>query len=233
MNAIKTLVVVVDGGIGAGKTSYIDMINKGMTEKGWKITVVKEPVDKWRSSGILSLFYQDPKRWAYHFQTKAFHDRVVENINSYKNSSGTDRFLLERSPLTDKIFMDVLYDDKCVTDLEYKDYHDWWSMWNKVMPYKPDLFIYLRPDIDIQMERIEKRHRSEEINNGKSSGVTRQYQEKLVNKHDKFFETDYIDVGDGKYAKSKTLKTNENFKEDLDVQARMLADFEDYIYKII
>lgn len=243
---MKPIVVTVDGGIGAGKTVYINMIRRKLSQKGWRITVVNEPVDKWIESGILDLFYKDPKRWAYHFQTKAFHDRVVENINAFAaHKDSTDVFILERSPFTDNLFMEVLHDDGIVTELEYKDYKQWWTLWYKVMPYTPNLFIYLRPDIDVQMSRIEERHRSEEITDKDPSpgetekgGVTREYQVKLVAKHDAFFKDDVVEIGttndtNGGHPPSISstvpcvkLITNENFRDDPDTQEKFATHFQ-------
>ena len=225
------IVITVDGGIGAGKTVYINMICKKLSQRGWRITVVKEPVDKWRESGILDLFYKDPKRWAYHFQTKAFHDRVVENIEAFAAHGETsDVFILERSPFTDNLFVEVLYDDKMVTDLEYKDYKQWWSLWYKVMPYTPNMFIYLRPDIDVQMSRIEERNRSEELRSADGkSGVTLEYQKKLVSKHDEFFQNDMVEIGPDSYVPCVKLITNENYRDDAITQEKFTDHFESLI----
>ena len=145
MTTKSPIVVVVDGIISAGKTTYINMILKKLTEKGWKVTIVKEPVDKWKTSGLLKRFYKDPSRWGYHFQTKAFHDRVMENVEMFnKFGASSDIFILERSCFTDNLFMELLHESKLVDDMEFQDYKEWWSLWYKVMPYEPDLFIYLK-----------------------------------------------------------------------------------------
>jgi deoxyadenosine/deoxycytidine kinase len=227
---MSLLVVTVDGGIGAGKSVYINMIARKLSQRGWRITIIKEPVEKWRESGILDLFYKDPKRWAYHFQTKAFHDRVVENIDAFAAHGATsDIFILERSPFTDNLFMEVLHDDHLVTELEYRDYQQWWALWYKVMPYAPNMFIYLRPDIDVQMARIEERNRSEELSAGGKGGVTKEYQEKLVAKHDEFFKDDMVKVGTDSYAPCVKLVTNENFRDDLSTQEKFADHFETLI----
>lgn len=227
---MSLIVISVDGGIGAGKTTYINMICKRLTQKGYRVTIVKEPVDKWRESGILGLFYQDPKRWAYHFQTRAFHDRVVENIEAFEaHGTTSDVFILERSPFTDNLFMEVLHNDGLVTDLEYEDYKQWWALWYKVMPYTPNLFIYLRPDIDVQMARIDERNRTEESSKGGGKGVTREYQEKLVAQHDIFFKEDMVNIGTNSYIPCVKLETNENFRDDSVTQEKLANHFETLI----
>jgi len=221
------IVITVDGGIGAGKTVYINMIRNKLSSRGWRVTIVEEPVKKWRDSGILDLFYKDPKRWAYHFQTKAFHDRVVENILAFQlHGDNSDVFILERSPFTDNLFMEVLYDDKIVTELEYKNYKEWWALWYKIMPYTPNMFIYLRPDIDVQMFRIEERNRLEELPTNGTGGVSKEYQEKLVAKHDNFFKDDIVEVGINSYVPCVKIVTNENFRDDHETQEKFADHFE-------
>lgn len=214
-------IVVVDGIISAGKSTYIETIATGLPSKGWRVTVVKEPVDKWNETGILKRFYKDPKRWAYHFQTKAFHDRVVENVEQFeKFGSSSDLFLLERSPFTDTLFMEILHEAGDIDDLEMKDYREWWKLWYKIMPYQPNLFIYLKPDLEQCMNRLHIRNRDGE------QGVSADYQRHLENKHDIFFKSDKIQLTDTTEAECITLRTNENFKDDPVVKERMVADFD-------
>jgi deoxyadenosine/deoxycytidine kinase len=227
------IIIGVDGGIGVGKTVYINMICKKLTQRGWRVTIVKEPVDKWRESGILNLFYQDPKRWAYHFQTVAFHDRIVENIEAFKaHGINSDVFILERTPFTDNLFMEVLHDDGFVTEMEYKDYGQWWKLWYELMPYSPNMFIYLRPDIDIQMTRMEERNRIEETSKNGKGGVSREYQEKLVAKHDAFFKDDMVEIGLNSYVPCVKLISNENYRDDLTVQEKFTDHFESLLISL-
>src|SRR5437016_4570661 len=122
------IVVVVDGVIGAGKTVFLEMARSELTKRGLNTVIVEEPVDKWHKSGILQRFYADPKRWGYHFQTKAFHDRVVENIKMFEtHGTKADVFILERSPFTDTLFMELLHEAGDVDEMEMKDYREWWA----------------------------------------------------------------------------------------------------------
>ena len=217
----KPLVVVVDGIIGSGKTTYIEGMYSGLTKRGWNVAVVKEPVDKWQASGILQRFYADPKRWGYHFQTKAFHDRVMENIEAYRRFRNTaDVFILERSPFTDTLFMELLYESGLVDDLEMQDYREWWALWYKVMPYQPDLFVYLRPDVGVCMDRLHARARDGE------QGVTLEYQTQLEAKHDHFFKDEEVSISPGTDVRCIKIQTNENFRDDDSIRQRLVLEFE-------
>lgn len=226
----KPIVIAIEGIIGGGKTTLINLLKNKLTFFGWRVTVVKEPVDKWESSGILKLFYADPARWGYHFQTKAFHDRITENREAYnKYASTTDVFILERSPFTDNIFMSLLHDDGSVSDMEYQHYQEWWSLWHTVMPYTIDLFIYLRPDLDVCMQRTRERNRNGE------SGVSREYQRKLLEKHDEFFnpaETTARPSAKDLNIPCVLLSTNDNFKDITVIQDRIVNDFDMILKRI-
>ena len=52
--------VVIDGNIGSGKTTQLDLLEK----KGWKVR--REPIETWP----LELFYSDKSRWALVLQLR-------------------------------------------------------------------------------------------------------------------------------------------------------------------
>ena len=178
----KYRVIVVDGIIGAGKTTFINecLVNY-LTQLGLKVVVVEEPVELWKQSGALKQFYEDPSRRAYQFQTRAFHDRIKlarQRFAEHKDSA--DVFILERSIFTDVLFMQMLHDSGTIDESEYRDYMDLWTMWSALMPFTPDLFVYLRPPVGEAMRRLRHRNRDGE------AGVSEDYQVGLLTKHDEF-----------------------------------------------
>lgn len=219
---MKPFVVVVDGIISAGKTTYIQILTHLLTKRGWKVTVVKEPVDKWKESGLLQAFYCDLSRWGYHFQTMAFVDRVNENIEMYEKfgkQEGKNIFILERSCFTDILFMELLHEQKLVNDMEMKNYQSWITLWRKVMPYEPDLFIYLKPSISVCMDRIKERNRKGEEN------ISIEYQTALQKKHDAFFDKDCVEISNGRFVSCEIIQTDENFRDHPEVQNKMVDHF--------
>ena len=67
---------VVEGNIGAGKSTFLKVINTFLNAQ-----VVYEPHEKWQNVGgenLLENFYADTQRWAYTFQTYAFITRILE-----------------------------------------------------------------------------------------------------------------------------------------------------------
>ena len=215
----KPFVVVVDGIIAAGKSTYIEMLNLHLRKRGWKVTVVKEPVDGWVSSGILERFYNDTSRWGYHFQTRTFTDRIMANCRAYEENPDSDIFILERSPMTDPLFMEMLHDRGSIDDLEFADYQSWGKLWYKLMPYQPNLFVYLTPSVEKCMERLAIRNREGE------GGIEKDYQIDLQKKHDQIFSQPIITIGNGQKAKCVQISTEKDFKNNPQEQERMVEEF--------
>ncbi len=224
----KFLVIVIEGVIGSGKSTLIkNCLIPLLSNKGWKITLVDEPVEKWEKDGLLKRFYDNPKRFGYHFQTRAFVDRVRESQLQYrKYKDVTDIFILERSVFSDVLFMNLLYKSGTVQDFEFKDYEEWWKMWTEVMPFQPDLFIYLRPDLDIAMGRVEERSR-----NGEEK-VTKEYQAKLLKEHDDFLGGEFVTISKSHFVPCYHLSTNANFKNDSKWQDEIATKIETKIREI-
>lgn len=215
------IVLVVDGIIGAGKTTLIqDCLVPLLSEWGLRITVVPEPVEKWKSSGRLKQFYEDPARRGYQFQTRAFHDRVKMSQEVFrKYAAHTDVFLLERSVFTDLLFMESLHESGTIDDSEYEDYMDLWTMWEEVMPFRPDLFVYLKPDVDVAMDRLRERNRDGE------AGVSKEYQIALEQKHDAFLGGKFVVISDSHYIPCFHLSTNSDFRDDDSVKKEIASTF--------
>jgi deoxyadenosine/deoxycytidine kinase len=214
--------VVVDAIIGAGKTTIIrHCLIPYLTNKGWRVTEIKEPVDKWKNSGRLQQFYADPSRRGFQFQTRAFHDRIRECQDKYnKYKDVTDVFILERSVFTDLLFIKCLYEANTIDLSEYEDIMDLWSMWAELMPFKPDLFIYLKPTVEVCMQRLRERNRDGE------AGVSEEYQRDLQQKHDDFLGDDFVAISDCKYVPRLLLETDSNFRDDENVRTKICTDIE-------
>lgn len=216
------IVIVIDGVIAAGKTTMINQcLLPILTQKGYHVTLIPEPVEKWKENGRLKMFYKDPSRRAFQFQTCAFHDRVRISQQIYrKYVDQTDIFILERSIFSDLLFMEVLRDSNTIDILEFEDYKNLWTMWEEVMPFRPDLFVYLRPNIECVMDRLKNRSRDGE------EGVTLQYQKDLEKKHDRLYGQDYVVIGEKIHVPSIILETDGNFRDDKDVKEHITSIIE-------
>jgi deoxyadenosine/deoxycytidine kinase len=154
------LTISVEGNIGAGKSTFLSLI-----EQWLDVQIVYEPHKKWQEVGgenLLDKFYKDTSRWAYTFQTYAFVSRVVEQEFYARNATHAVQ-ILERSIYSDRYcFAKNCFDMASMTALEWKLYQEWFSWLTE--SYVPSLkgFIYLQTDPKICYNRLKKRNRTEE-----------------------------------------------------------------------
>ena len=192
LNDNDRIIVVVDGVIGAGKTTTIkeiekrfDKINKDNRDnenyKQVKVKAIYEPVELWKSIGALEYFYKDISRNAYSFQTFTYITRIASVIDEIYDNPDADIYILERSIWTDRyIFMELLKDS--ITDLEMAMYYQWCDMWAYILPMRVDKWVLLNTSLDESLKRIAFRDR-----HGEKSGVSVEYQTNLYKKHIEFY----------------------------------------------
>ena len=201
----EPLVCVIDGAIGAGKTTLIELVRDRLESLGHNAVVVKEPVEEWKRVGILQEFYEhgsspEPGMVAYDFQTYTFVTRVEETIKTAEAHPEATIFLLERSPWTDRFVFMELQRDLC-GPRRMEMYDRWWNMWMRVMPFAPTKIVYLKPSLQDCMGRVNRRAREGEVKKGEEEqtaqaqeeeddtggdGVLGAYQARLIRAHDCF-----------------------------------------------
>jgi deoxyadenosine/deoxycytidine kinase len=151
---------IVEGNIGSGKSTFLNILKQYLN-----IQIMLEPHEQWQNIGghnILDLFYKNPKRWAYSFQSYAFISRVMMQ-QAYARTNPYTVQILERSVFSDRYcFALNAYELGYMNDLEWKMYREWFSWLIDTYIAKPDGFIYLRANPKICYERLKKRSRNEE-----------------------------------------------------------------------
>ena len=187
-------VFIIEGEISAGKSELVRAFTNGLINKGYNAIPVLEPVDEWVKSGILKQFYNDPQRWGYAFQTFVYITRIQAIRNAVEANLDVQAvFVLERSPITDEIFMEL--QRGIVSDVEIEMYEQWRRNFIPLLPL--DLaqatVLYLKPSLDTCMRRLHLRNRNGEVSDEnqtaeKSSGVTFQYQKRLREAHEALLE---------------------------------------------
>ncbi len=203
--AAPPLVLVLDGEIGAGKTTLLELLGREFASRGHPVAVVAEPVDRWKRVGILQDFYgggteTERARTAYAFQTFVFVTRVEEALRVAEATPAAEIVLLERSIFTDRhVFVELMREVLGAQQVEM--YLAWWHLWARVMPYRPGVFIYLKPSLDLCMDRVEARAREGEVDgDGKASGgaaaqggVSVEYQARLRRAHEAYLQQQHLD----------------------------------------
>ena len=182
--------IVIDGVIGAGKTTLIKLIqedyhnNKNRAHfciNPLKIKAIFEPVDLWNHTGALQYFYKDIEKNCYEFQTYTFITRIGRVIDEIYDNPDADIYILERSIWTDRyIFMELL--KETVGEMRMIMYKQWCDMWSYIMPMRVDKWVLLDTSLEESLRRIEIRKRDGE------DGISIEYQTNLYKKHIEFYK---------------------------------------------
>ena len=154
-------IYTIEGNIGAGKTTILNIIGKNFDD----VTFVEEPVSQWQNLGgenLLEKFYQDPERWGFTFEFYSMLSKIkclMKAADSEKNI-----IIIERSILSNKIFIDISKEMNKLNDLEYG------MLINTYNFYKQNVYpilngiIYLNTPVDVCVQRIIQRNRGGENN---------------------------------------------------------------------
>ena len=178
MKCLFKRIYSIEGNIGAGKSTLIDLIAQNIPG----VTILPEPVLAWKNiSGedLLSAFYNDPKRWTFTFELYSMFSKVKRLKNLLQSEANV--IVMERSLFSDKAFQHISYyydklDTKEMTILQ--------EVYDFLMTdyIGLDGVIYVATSPEICLKRIKKRAREEE------SGITLDYLKKL---DDQFINTNY------------------------------------------
>lgn len=180
-------IIILDALIGAGKSTLLRILTEKFNSNK-VIYVIPEPVDEWKASGHLDAFYGNMKEKSFEFQIIAFTTRTLGVNKLVEENSSADIIILERSIFSDRyMFTEILHDQGLMCDRLYNEYTKWWDNWSQLVNYKPDLFVYLRPSIEVCMARVQKRNRASEV-----KSLTVDYQKSLQDKQDQFYSNDYV-----------------------------------------
>jgi len=169
MASHSTGIITIEGLIGAGKTTLCETLRQrlgGSLIEGRKIVFVPEPVDVWSTfvdadgTPILTLFYANPKKWAFSFQMMAYISRLA-SLKNVRDEHPDAIIVAERSLEADRyVFAQMLLDDGCINAVDHKVYTHWFDTF--AGDYCPDVVLYLDTPVDIAEARILSRARSGE-----------------------------------------------------------------------
>ncbi len=159
--------IAIEGAIGAGKTSLVNLLGKQLDAR-----MVLENDDE---NPFLPDFYQDKESYA--FQTQIFF--LLNRYAQYLDLAQRDLF--SSVVITDFLFQrDPIFANLNLKDHELQLYNQIYNL-IKIRTPKPDLVIYLQADTHILQQRIEKRDRDYE------SYLDREYLEKVNKAFNNFF----------------------------------------------
>jgi deoxyadenosine/deoxycytidine kinase len=163
---IKTKkIYALEGNIGAGKTTILKIIGKHFKDA----EIVEEPVSEWQNLGgmnLLDSFYTNPQRWGFSFEFYS----MLTKIQALLKAAESDKpiIIIERSILSNKVFMDLSNELGKLDKMEYRMLMNTYDFY--LLNIYPQLagIIYLDTPVDECIKRIAKRNRGEECNIEKS-----------------------------------------------------------------
>jgi deoxyadenosine/deoxycytidine kinase len=212
--------LVVEGNIGAGKSTFLKLLDAYLD-----IQPVFEPHQKWQNvdgENLLDKFYKDTKRWAYTFQTYAFVSRAVEHDHNLKTSA-KPILILERSVFSDRYcFAKNSFEMGVMNHLEWQLYKEWFAWLVYQYTTLPTGFIYLQTNPQICYERMRVRSRSEE------STVSLEYLNMLHEKHENWLVKKTGIEQSVKNIPVLVLQCDEDFEHNISEQIKHVQKIVDF-----
>ncbi len=143
--------IVVEGNIGAGKTTLAKMLS-GRYD-------AKLVLERYYDNPFLPKFYSSPEKYSFHLELSFLAERYVQ-LNKELN----DMDLFQPLTISDYYFMkSLIFSRATLTEDEFKLYRQVFDIINTNI-VKPDLYIYLHLSLDKLMRNIKNRGRYFEQN---------------------------------------------------------------------
>lgn len=216
--------VVIEGNVGVGKSTFLSLLDAQLA-----VPVIPEPHHRWLSVGgenVLDLFYKNPKRWAYTFQSYAFITRIQEMM-AHQSQHTHVMHVLERSVFSDRYcFAALAYELGNMSLLEWELYQEVFTWLVGACAIKPYGIIYLQADPDTCYKRISKRNRKEE------AGVPYEYIVNLHEKHEKWLIEKVNVAGSLSDVPVLVISADEDFEHTPELRNKHVQKVQDFLVQI-
>ncbi len=162
----------LEGNIGSGKSSLLDVVLETLNTAGDQTTkVLHEPVGRWSepisssAGGMLQAYYEDPKRNGFAFQMFVLLSRVEQHQEMTACWSGIRAVLSERCVASDfELFGRPMRASGMIDDVQWKAYTAWTEHVRQhvVGAQVSPRVVYLRVLPEVSLQRIARRGRAGE-----------------------------------------------------------------------
>jgi deoxyguanosine kinase len=186
--------IAIEGNIGAGKTTFCNMLAQDFD--------CRLILEQFTDNPFLPLFYDNPERYAFpvelFFMTER-HKQLQEalaTVDMFTPLSISDYFFIKTS----------LFAKNNLKDEEFRLFYRLFEVLNSTFP-KPEILIYLHRSVDNLLTNIRKRGR------GYESDITAEYLLEIQNVYFEFFRTEknmpivVVDMGDVDFTEDKKAYT--------------------------
>jgi len=161
--------LVIEGNIGAGKTSFAKRI---ASEYNAKLIL-----EQFADNPFLPKFYNEPDKYSFQLELSFLAERYHQ-----LNNEVTSRDLFKAFTVADYYFMkSLIFAKSTLKDDEYNLYRQIFDIIYRSIP-KPDLYVYLHQDVANLKKNIRKRGRDYE------QGISDEYLTKLQDGYFDFFK---------------------------------------------
>lgn len=161
--------IVIEGNIGAGKTSLVKMISKQYN--------ARMILEQFADNPYLPKFYNDPERYAFPLELSFLADRYRQLKTNLGNQD-----LFSSFTISDYCFMkSLIFAKKTLARDEFLLYRQIFNIIYQSLP-KPGLYVYLHMDVDKLLDNISKRGREYE------RSISAEYLRKIQNGYFEFFK---------------------------------------------
>lgn len=161
--------IVIEGNIGAGKTSLSHKIAEEFN--------AKLILEQFANNPFLPKFYEDPEKYSFPLEMSFLADRY----NQLKKEL-SEMDLFKSFTISDYYFMkSLIFSKQTLKDDEYNLYRQFFHIIYNSLP-KPDLYVYLHSSVDNLLENIKLRGREYE------KDITSEYLLKIQESYFEFFK---------------------------------------------
>lgn len=186
--------LVVEGNIGAGKTSLANKLAKDFNAK-----LIEE---EFKDNPLLEQFYKDPKRYAYDLEVSFLEDRYKQYHQHIHHHSQADGLLISDYDLKKSLIFASI-------TLNKEDYYNYKSLFElKHQQLKAaDVYLYLNQPIDQLLKNIAKRGRSYE------QSIQRAYLEQIDAAYQDYFKSSTHPILDVDVTDMDFLNSEEDYQQ--------------------
>lgn len=155
---MKNATVFIEGNIGAGKSTLINLLSESNF-----ITTFQEPVGKWQNlngSNLLNMMYDDPEKYSFAFQSYVMLTMMQQHTAKVEENKIK---VMERSIFTSKnCFVQAMIENNVIESPFSDILKNWYDFCQNHFKIEPNLIIYLKTDPVKLLRRIKARGREEE-----------------------------------------------------------------------